>query len=113
MNPDGSGKTNLSASRDTFGSVWSRDGRAIGFTRKTTSSIVDLFFVAPTGGPMIRCLTGRNRDRNWQERRKRFFFWFNSRRAISYPNSLIASNKFPVLKATVVLIAPLGNHFLE
>jgi RHS repeat-associated protein len=57
MNPDGSGKTNLSASRDTFGSVWSRDGRAIAFTRRTGASTVDLFTVAPTGGPMVRVTT--------------------------------------------------------
>jgi RHS repeat-associated protein len=57
MNPDGSGKTNLTSTRDTFGSVWSRDGRAIAFTRKTGTSTVDLFTVAPTGGPMARVTT--------------------------------------------------------
>jgi RHS repeat-associated protein len=57
MNPDGSGKMNLTSTRDTFGSVWSRDGRAIAFTRKTGASTVDLFTVAPTGGPMVRVTT--------------------------------------------------------
>jgi RHS repeat-associated protein len=57
MNPDGSGKTNLTSTGDTLGSVWSRDARAIAFTRKTGASTVDLFTVAPTGGPMVRVTT--------------------------------------------------------